>query len=102
LTHRICPFTPNDDDDGGDGDDDDVRENQRSGIQVATLRESAASNNKCQRDVNGRKKKEEDSKKTARDIPTMKTRSKPVPLRFPSNGAHDCPLDAPVHALVLR
>lgn len=41
-------------------------------------------------------------KKTARAILTMKTRSKPLPLRFPSNGAHDCPLDAPVHALILR
>ncbi|RXN29525.1 hypothetical protein ROHU_018401 [Labeo rohita] len=30
----------------------------------------------------------------------MKTRSTPLPLRFPSDCAHHCPLDAPVHALI--
>lgn len=71
-SHRT---TDDDDDDGGD----DVRENQRSGIQVATLRESAASNNKCQCDASGREKKNGSS--DSYDENALKAAAAPVPVQ---------------------
>lgn len=50
-----------------------------------------------------RKKKRADAPKRSRSrwsASNMKTRSTPLPLRFPSDCAHHCPLDAPVHALI--
>lgn len=71
-SHRT---TDDDDDDGGD----DVRENQLSGIQVATLRESAASNNKCQCDASGREKKNGSS--DSYDENALKAAAAPVPVQ---------------------